>query len=152
MASCGCRDTLQTGSVQANAIQVETDRAVCRRREVHPRARWIDAVCPPNLPLALRDLPDERAAGSVMIKMPPAATLAEPEERTIFEPDRIDARILPSLDPCLAGFPQYSSRLAGTGACAVQVEPCLRAVLNLIDHIAAVRRPADIDDEEVRVP
>ena len=86
-----------------------------------------------------------------MIKMPPAAALAEPEKRTVLQPDRIDARVLPSLDPRLARFPQDSSRRAGVGAGAVQVEPRLRAVLNLIHDVAAVRRPADVDDEEVRV-
>ena len=86
-----------------------------------------------------------------MIEMPPAAALAEPEKRTVLQPDRIDARVLPSLNPRLARFPEDVSRRARLGVGTVEVEPRLRAVLNLIHDVAAVRRPADVDDEEVRV-
>ena len=103
----------------------------------------------PNLPLASRDLPDERPVGGVVVEMPPAAALAEPEKRTVLQPDGIDARVLPSLNPRLARFPEDVSRGARFGARTVEVEPRLRAVLNLIHDVAAVRSPAGVDDEEI---
>src|SRR5688500_1186915 len=86
-----------------------------------------------------------------MIEMAPAAAFAEPEKRTVLQPDRIDARILPTLDPRLARFPEDVSRCARFDGGAVEVKPRLSAVLNLVHDIPAVRCPTHIDDQEIRV-
>ena len=86
-----------------------------------------------------------------MVEMAPPISLAEPEKRAVLQPDRIDARVLPSLDPCLARLPENRPRVACSGVGAVEVEPRLRAVLNLINDLAAVRCPAHADDEEIFV-
>ena len=86
-----------------------------------------------------------------MEKMPPPAALAEPEKRTVLQPDRIDARVLPTLNPRFARFSEDMSRRARFGGGTVEVEPRLRAILNLIHDVAAVGRPPDADDEEIRV-
>src|SRR5688572_2248731 len=101
--------------------------------------------------MPLRDLPDEPSIHTVVVEMPPPATLAQPEKRAVFQPDWIDARILPSLDPCLARFSEDVSRRAVVRIGTVEVEPRLTPILNLKQDVAAVRRPADIDDEEIRV-
>src|SRR5687767_2006540 len=86
-----------------------------------------------------------------MIEMAPATAFAEPEKRTVLQPDRIDARILPAFDPRSARFPEDVSRCARFDAREVEVKPRLSAVLDLVHDIAAVRCPTHIDDQEIRV-
>src|SRR5688500_5420415 len=104
----------------------------------------------PDLPLALRDRLDERAVGPVVVKMPPPRPFAEPEKRSVLQPDRVDARILPALDPRVARFPQQRTCGAGSRIGAVEIQPRLTAILNLKNDVVG-RRPAHADDQEVRV-
>ena len=76
-----------------------------------------------------RDLPDERAVGGVVVEMPPAAALAEPEKRSVLQPDRIGARVLPSLDPRLARFPEerFAARPLSASARLRSSHVCVRS-------------------------
>src|SRR5687767_2596761 len=82
---CG-RQALQIRPVETNTIEIQPDRTVSGRCEVHPRAGAIDAVRMADLPFALRDRLDERAVWPVVVKMSPPRPFAEPEKRSVFQP------------------------------------------------------------------
>src|SRR5438105_2100472 len=80
-----------------------------------------------------------------MIDVPESRFFAHPEEAAVLEPHRIVA----ALDPSLARLAKQSLRCAAFEIGRIEIEPCLLAILNLIDDAAAVRRPIDVDDQEV---
>src|SRR5918996_4641533 len=81
-----------------------------------------------------------------MVKMLPAAALAGPQKRSIFQPDRI----LVDRHPGLRRLVNDVCRLTVTSIRKVQIEKSLFAVLRLVDHLLAVRRPRDARDEHIR--
>ena len=151
MASVLCGQPSKSGAVQVDLKGIEPDRAACGCVEEHGCLSGVQAVHSTDFPLARRDLPNQRAAGRIVVEVAPAASLAEPQKRPVFQPHGIHARVLPPFNPGLAGFLQKRGDGTGHDIGSIQIEPRLLPILYLIGEAAAIRRPADTDDEEVGI-
>ena len=130
-----------------DAIDVASQDAALGAGEVDPIVGIVDAVKRSHFPRPCGDLFLERAICCVLVEMFETASLAQPQERTVLEPG--DLLIVIGLDPRFGRFTEQSLRRAAANVGGVDVEPCLLAILNLIDDFGAVGHPVDGDNEEI---
>ena len=83
------------------------------------------------------------SVGGVAVQVPPARPLANPEERSIAEPQRRAVDV----DPRVRRLPEEALDLARVRFRPVQIEPGLLPILHLEDDVPAVGRPSDVHDE-----
>src|SRR5688572_20218770 len=131
MLAVNGRHALQTGCVKPYAVQVEADWTAGSGGEVDPRLGRVDAVADTNFPLAVGYLSDECAVRGIVIKVPPSAALAQPEEGSVFQPHGICARVGPPLDPWAGRFPEQRLCRACCRLGDIEIEPSLLTILNV---------------------
>ena len=131
--------------IELHPIHVDADVTSFGTREVHPAVAFVDAVDGPDIPLATSDWCSKGPIGFVAIEMLPTRTIADPQERAVLEPPHCSVDI----DPSLGRLPEQRQRPCAAGRHRVDVEPRLLAILNLIHHSMAVRRPVHVDDQEI---
>src|SRR6266850_532231 len=78
--------TFEARTVKLDCVSVAGDKAVFGAAEVEGAFRFVDLFERTHVPIAPGDLLDELAVGSVMIDVPPAAAVAEPQKRSIIQP------------------------------------------------------------------
>ena len=139
------RETRQTTAVELDAITVRRDVAVLGRSEIDETIRFVHTFDRAHFPLAVSDLSQQFAVGGVVIEMLPAVALAGPDERSVFQPDRLFV----DRNPRFRSFMNDVCRLAIARIGEVHVEKRLFAVLRLVNNFLAVGRPGDARDQKV---
>ncbi len=147
------RKALQPCAVELDAIDILADVAAFGAGEVNPSVLLVHAVDDPDFPGASGDGTDCRPVFVMQVQMPPTRSLAEPQKRTVLQPDWIAIIVLTSdvatVDPGFAGFPKQRPGRSGRAVGRIEIEPALFTVLHLVHNRTAIGLPADIDNEEI---
>ena len=79
------RQAVKTRAIELDRILMIRDEAVLAAAEIDSSLPFIDLIKRTYVPIAVCDLLDEFAVSAVMIDVPPAAAIAEPKKRTVFQ-------------------------------------------------------------------
>ena len=103
-----------------------------------------------DLPASGRNLLQHLARCAVAVQVFEAAAFAEPEEGAVLQPHGIAVLV----DPRGRRLSKHTSCAPVRSVGQIQVEPRLLAVLDLMNDLRRVRRPADVDNQKLgrRVP
>src|SRR3977135_1437206 len=93
-------------AVQARAVELDRvfmvrNKAVLAAAEIESSLLFIDLVEGTYVPISVCDLLDQSAVSAVMIDVSPAAAIAEPKERTVFQ---VVQAVVNDLDPCFGAL------------------------------------------------
>src|ERR1044072_2871087 len=83
------RQACEATAIELDAITIRRDVTVLGRGEIDVTIRLIDALDRAHFPFAVCDLSQQFSIGRVVIEMLPTVALAGPDERAVFEPDRL---------------------------------------------------------------
>ena len=109
----GLRQALQEAAVEPDSVHVAADRAALGAGEVDPARCLVDAVQGAHFPRPVGHLFDQVAVGRVVIDVLEAGPLAQPEKRSVLQPDRV---VLVPIDPRLARLAEDRPRGAAVEA------------------------------------
>src|SRR6266481_6651906 len=99
---------VKTRAVEFDRVLIITNEAVLAAAEIDCSLRFVDLIDRAYVPITARDRLDQIAVSAVVIDMPPAAAIAKPKERAIFQ---IAQTIVNDFDPSLTALAKNCRRL-----------------------------------------
>src|SRR5712692_7087808 len=106
-------------SVQLDRIFMISNVAVLRAAEINSSLSLFHLVQRTHVPISVCDLLDEFAVRAIMKEMSPAAAIAEPEKRSIFQPAQA---VIYSFDPGFGLFAKHCGGLSVVRVGGIQIK------------------------------
>src|SRR6266404_2736914 len=108
MISFRAGKAVKTSTVDFDRVLMIRNEAVLAAAEVDSSLLFINLIDRTHVPITVRDLLDQLAVSTVVIDMPPAAAIAKPKKRTIFQ---IAQTIVYDFNPSLTALAKRCRRL-----------------------------------------
>src|SRR6266403_3390831 len=108
MISFRAGKAVKTSTVDFDRVLMISNEAVLAAAEVDSALLFIDLIDRAHVPITARDLLNQLAVSTVVIDMPPAAAIAQPKERALFQ---LAQTIVNDFDPSLTALTKRCRRL-----------------------------------------